>query len=122
MRFHRIAVSAALLVTVFYAGLILSLLHFLHPSSLTQALAAPRTLFSVGLSLGAATLATGLALPLAILDNPTTGQANGGAQKSANGSLLNATIIGEPAGGQTSKSTSGTFENHTGMNPSPTGL
>lgn len=66
MRFHRIAVSAALLVTVFYAGLILSLLHFLHPGSLVQALAAPRTLFSVGLSLGAATLATGLALPLAI--------------------------------------------------------
>lgn len=66
MRFHRIAVSAALLVTTFYVGLILSLLHFLHRSSLYHALISPRILFSVGLSLGAATLATVLALPLAI--------------------------------------------------------
>lgn len=66
MRFPRVAVAAALLVAAFYLGLIIPLVHFLHGSTLFPALTAPRTLFAVGLSLGAATLATLLALPLAI--------------------------------------------------------
>jgi molybdate transport system permease protein len=66
MRFPRAATAAALLVALFYLGLLASLFHFLHPGTLLPSLAAPRTLFAVGLSLGAATVATMLALPVAV--------------------------------------------------------
>jgi molybdate transport system permease protein len=66
MRFSRLATSAAIVVAAMYVGLILSLFHFLHLGTTAQTLAMPRTLFALGLSLVAATLATLFALPLAI--------------------------------------------------------
>jgi molybdate transport system permease protein len=66
MRFSRVAIAAAAVVAALYVGLILSLVHFLHPGSILQTLTMPRTLFALCLSMVAATLATLLALPFAI--------------------------------------------------------
>lgn len=66
MNLRRVAVAAALGVLVLYGGLILSLLWFLRADSLRETIFSERTLFSIRLSLGAATLAAGLALALGI--------------------------------------------------------
>lgn len=60
------SVAAALAVLAIYAGLIVSLLWFFDTGILRETLFSERTLFSVRLSLMAATLATLLALLLAI--------------------------------------------------------
>lgn len=62
----RASIVAALTVLALYAGLILSLSYFLDWRLLTEALFSERGLFSVRLSLMAATAATMLALVLAI--------------------------------------------------------
>ncbi len=62
----RASVAAALAVLAIYAGLIVSLLWFFDTGILRETLFSERTLFSVRLSLMAATLATLLALFLAI--------------------------------------------------------
>lgn len=62
----RTSVVAALTVLALYAGLIVSLFWFLDQPTLRETLFSERTVFSVRLSLMAATLATVLALLLAI--------------------------------------------------------
>lgn len=62
----RASVAAALAVLVLYAGLIVSLVWFLDGPTLRETLLTERTAFSVRLSLMAATVATLLALLLAI--------------------------------------------------------
>ncbi len=62
----RASIVAALAVLAIYAGLILSLLWFLDPEILRRTLWSARSLFSIRLSLYAATLVTLLALALAI--------------------------------------------------------
>lgn len=62
----RPSVVAALVVLALYAGLIVSLFWFLDPDLLRDTLFSERTLFSIQLSLAAATLATVLALLLAV--------------------------------------------------------
>lgn len=62
----RASIAAALAVLAIYAGLILSLFWFLDPEILKHTLWSARSLFSIRLSLYAATLATLLALLLAI--------------------------------------------------------
>jgi len=66
MNFQRHTVLAAFVVLLLYGGLILSLGYFLDPQEFSRSLHSPRTLFSIRLSLEAATLATLLALGLAI--------------------------------------------------------
>lgn len=66
MKGLRASIAAALLVLALYAGLIVSLAWFLDGAILRETLRSERTLFSVRLSLLAATLATVLALLLAI--------------------------------------------------------
>ena len=62
----RTSIGAALAVLVIYGGLIVSLAWFLDGQTLRETLLADRTLFSVGLSLLAATMATSIALLLAV--------------------------------------------------------
>lgn len=62
----RASVAAALTVLALYAGLIVSLAWFIDGERLSATLFSERTAFSVRLSLMAATVATGLALLLAI--------------------------------------------------------
>ncbi|HRR56548.1 MAG TPA: ABC transporter permease [Acidobacteriota bacterium] len=59
-------ISAALLVLLFYVGLILSLGYFFSPSGLTSLWESERIRFTVRISLAAATLATALALVIAV--------------------------------------------------------
>jgi molybdate transport system permease protein len=66
MSLKNTSIVAALAVLVLYGGLIVSLTWFLDGVTLRQALFSERTLFSVRLSLVAATVSTGLALLLAI--------------------------------------------------------
>ncbi|MCX8032603.1 MAG: ABC transporter permease [Thermoleophilia bacterium] len=66
MRFRRVTITCALAVLGIYGVLIASLFYFLDASALWEALSSKRVLFSVQLSLVAATAATGLALALAI--------------------------------------------------------
>jgi molybdate transport system permease protein len=66
MSLKRASIAAALTVLVLYGGLILSLSWFLDGQTLKDSLFSARTLFSVRLSLVAATVSTGLALLLAI--------------------------------------------------------
>jgi len=66
MNLRRTTIAAALAVLALYGGLILSLGWFLDGGALRGALLSERTLFSVRLSLMAATLAACLALVLAI--------------------------------------------------------
>lgn len=66
LRGVRASIVAALTVLAVYAGLILSLSYFLDWRVLTEALVSERSIFSVRLSLVAATIATVLALFLAI--------------------------------------------------------
>jgi len=62
----QISVGAALAVLILYGALIVSLAWFLNGTTLRETLLSDRTLFSVNLSLMAATVATALALLLAI--------------------------------------------------------
>jgi molybdate transport system permease protein len=62
----RASIVAALAVLALYAGLIVSLAWFLDGGVLSRTLFSERSLFSVQLSLAAATVATALALLLAI--------------------------------------------------------
>jgi len=66
MDFRKKTIFAAFLVLLLYGGLILSLGYFLYPKSLLETLSSSRTLFSIRISLEAATLATFLAMSLAI--------------------------------------------------------
>lgn len=66
MSLRRGTVAAALAVLALYGGLIASLAWFLDPETLTGALTSERVLFSIRLSLFAATVATLLALLLAV--------------------------------------------------------
>jgi len=66
MSLQRASITAALAVLTLYAALIVSLGWFLDGDTLRATLLSERTLFSINLSLLAATLATGLALLLAI--------------------------------------------------------
>jgi molybdate transport system permease protein len=66
MSLQRGTVTAALAVLALYGGLIASLAWFLHPGILAEALISDRVLFSIRLSLLAATGATLLALLLAV--------------------------------------------------------
>ncbi|HEV58168.1 MAG TPA: ABC transporter permease subunit [Phycisphaerales bacterium] len=65
-RGFRASIAAALAVLAFYAGLIVSLAWFLDGEVLNRTLFSERSFFSVQLSLMAATVATGLAMTLAI--------------------------------------------------------
>jgi len=66
MTLRRTTIVAALAVLVLYGGLILSLGWFLDGGAVRTALASERAMFSVRLSIGAATLAACLALALAV--------------------------------------------------------
>jgi len=66
MNLRRTTVVAALAVLLLYGGLILSLAWFLDGAALRNAVQSERTLFSVRLSLVAATMAASLALLLAV--------------------------------------------------------
>jgi molybdate transport system permease protein len=66
MSLRQASIAAALAVLFLYGGLILSLVWFLDGASLSSALFSRRTLYSVQLSLVAATLAASLAVALAV--------------------------------------------------------
>ncbi len=66
MRFRRFTVVCALAVLAVYALLILSLFYFFDGAAILTALASKRVLFSIQLSLVAATIAAGLALAVAV--------------------------------------------------------
>jgi len=66
MSFYRVTIACAFAVLAVYALLILSLFYFLDISAVWEALSSRRVLFSVEISLVAATLATFFALALAI--------------------------------------------------------
>lgn len=66
MTLRRTSIAAALAVLMLYGGLIVSLAWFLDGATLGKTLMSERTLFSVNLSLLAATMSTALALLLAI--------------------------------------------------------
>lgn len=66
MTLRRASIAAALVVLMLYGGLIVSLAWFLDGATLGKTLMSERTLFSVNLSLLAATMSTALALLLAI--------------------------------------------------------
>lgn len=66
MNLRRSTIAAALAVLLLYGGLILSLGWFLDGAAVRAAVQSERTMFSVRLSLGAATLAATLALLLAV--------------------------------------------------------
>ena len=66
MSFRRTTIFAALTVLLLYGGLILSILYFFDGRILWESLNSPRTLFSIRLSLLAATFATILALFIAL--------------------------------------------------------
>ncbi len=66
MSFRRLTILSAFLVLGLYGGLIGSVLYFLAPGAVQQVLTAERALFSLRLSLWAATLACALAVLLAL--------------------------------------------------------
>ncbi len=66
MRFRRFTILCAFTVLVIYGLLIASLFYFFDGSAVLDALSSKRVLFSIQLSLVAATAATGLALILAV--------------------------------------------------------
>ena len=66
MKLRTIAIAAALAVLALYGGLIASLGWFLDPAALRAAWFSERTLFSVRISLVAATGSASLALVLAV--------------------------------------------------------
>ncbi len=66
MTFRRLTILCALLVLAIYGLLIASLAYFIDLTTIISALASRRVLFSIQLSLITATLATGLALVIAI--------------------------------------------------------
>jgi molybdate transport system permease protein len=66
MGFRRFTICAALAVFSFYALLILSLGYFFEPDQVTRLWASERTLFTIKLSVAAATLAAAIALSLAV--------------------------------------------------------
>jgi molybdate transport system permease protein len=66
MNFKRFTIASALFIFVFYGGLIASLAYFLDVRVLLETLISERTLFSIRLSIVAATLASILALVIAV--------------------------------------------------------
>ena len=66
MNFKKTAIYAALALFLFYAGLIFSLLTLFEGKSFLEVLLAPDTLFSIRLSLLAATIATLLAVAIGL--------------------------------------------------------
>ncbi|WP_456432512.1 ABC transporter permease [Nitratifractor sp.] len=66
MSFRRTAIGSAIGIGIFYGGLILSVGYFLDPHGFFATLRSERTLFSIGLSLEAATLAAAMALLVAL--------------------------------------------------------
>lgn len=66
MNLQRLSVAAAMTVLAIYGGLIASLAWFLRPDTVQRTLFSDRTLFSIELSLLAATLASTIALLLGI--------------------------------------------------------
>lgn len=66
MSFKRVSIISAFFIFILYAGLILSLLYFYKTEHFMKALLSERTLFSVRLSIVAATAATLLSLIIAI--------------------------------------------------------
>jgi molybdate transport system permease protein len=66
MRFRRVTILSALAVLIVYGLLIASLFFFFDGSAVLAALSSKRVLFSIQLSLIAATVATGLALLIAV--------------------------------------------------------
>lgn len=66
MSFKRLTVTSAFIIFFFYIGLIISLGWFWDSSIFVESLQAKRTYYAVGLSIAAATLATLLALILAL--------------------------------------------------------
>ncbi len=66
MRFRRVTILSALAVLLIYGLLIASLFYFFDGSAVLTALSSKRVLFSIQLSLVAATVATGLALLIAV--------------------------------------------------------
>ncbi|WP_457603045.1 ABC transporter permease [Nitratifractor sp.] len=66
MSFRRTTIFSALFVLLLYGGLILSILYFFDGKTLWESLSSARTLFSIRLSLIAATFATLLALLIAL--------------------------------------------------------
>lgn len=64
--FRRLAIGGALSILVLYGGLIGSLVYYLDRGQFLETLGSPRTLYAIGLSLSAATLATLLAVVIAI--------------------------------------------------------
>jgi molybdate transport system permease protein len=66
VRFRRITITCALAVLAIYGVLIASLFYFFDGSTVLAALGSRRVLFSIEVSLVAATVATGLALLLAV--------------------------------------------------------
>lgn len=66
MRFRRITIASALAVLAIYGVLIASLFYFFDGSAVLEALSSKRVLFSIQLSLVTATVATGIALVVAV--------------------------------------------------------
>jgi len=66
MRFRRATIACALAVLAVYGLLIVSLFYFFDGTAILEALSSKRVLFSIQLSLVAATVATGLALAVAV--------------------------------------------------------
>jgi molybdate transport system permease protein len=66
MNFRLLTVASALSIFVFYGGLIASLSYYFDTKMLWTTFLSDRTLFSIRLSMVAATIATGLALTIAI--------------------------------------------------------
>jgi molybdate transport system permease protein len=66
MNFKRFTIASALFIFIFYGGLIASLAYFLDGKVLLETLFSERTLFSIRLSIVAATLASLLALVIAV--------------------------------------------------------
>lgn len=66
MGLRRTSIAAALAILFFYAGLIISLLWFFDPAVFKETFTSPRILFSVRISILAATLSSVMALALAI--------------------------------------------------------
>jgi len=66
MTFRRMAIACAWSLFVLYAGLVLSLFCYFEPARMGEGLLSERTLFSIRLSLWAATLSTGLSMVVAV--------------------------------------------------------
>ena len=66
MNFKKLSISFALLIFVIYAGLVLSIFYFFSAPLFLKIILSERTLFSIRLSLMAATMATALSVAFAV--------------------------------------------------------